>query len=370
MIIGVPKEIKPEENRIAIVPGGVETLVHKGHKVIIEKAAGLGSGFNDEEFIIAGAQISDTHEDIFTEANLILKVKEPLPEEYGLLGAGQILFTYLHLAASEELTRNLQEKKIIGIAYETVQLENGFLPLLFPMSEIAGRMAPQEGAKYLEETYGGRGILLSGVAGVPPANVVILGGGTVGYNAARIALGIGASVTVLDINPHKLRMIDDVFQGRVTTMIADNYNLRMVVSYSDLLICAVLVTGAKAPILITRKILKMMRQGAVLIDVSIDQGGCAETSRPTTHSDPVYEEEGIIHYAVSNMPGAVPRTSTRALTLNTLPYLLEIADKGWKKAAIENPALAKGINLVEGKITYKAVSEAFNIQYYPLKDIL
>jgi alanine dehydrogenase len=370
MIIGVPKEIKPEENRIAIVPGGVETLVYKGHKVIIEKSAGLGSGFSDKEFIIAGAQILDRHEDIFTEANFILKVKEPLPEEYGLLSAGQIVFTYLHLAASEELTRNLQKKKIIGIAYETVQLDDGFLPLLFPMSEIAGRMAPQEGAKYLEVTYEGRGILLSGVAGVPPANVVILGGGTVGYNAARIALGIGASVTVLDINPHKLRIIDDVFQGRVTTMIADNYNLRMVVNYSDLLICAVLVPGAKAPLLITRETLKMMKQGAVLIDVSIDQGGCAETSRPTTHSNPIYEEEGIIHYAVSNMPGAVPRTSTRALTLNTLPYVIEIADKGWEKAVQENPSLAKGVNLAGGKITYKAVSEAFNIPYYPLKDIL
>jgi len=370
LIIGVPKEIKPEENRIAIVPGGVETLVHKGHKVIIERSAGLGSGFSDEEYIKAGAQISDRHEDIFTEADLVLKVKEPLPEEYGLLRAGQIVFTYFHLAASEELTRNLQKRKIVGIAYETVQTDDGFLPLLAPMSEIAGRMAPQEGAKYLEETYGGRGILLGGVAGVAPANVVILGGGNVGYNAARIALGMGASVTVLDINPRRLRMLDEIFQGRVTTMIADNYNLRMVIGYADLLIGAVLVPGAKAPKLITREMLKTMRTGAVLVDVSIDQGGCAETSRPTIHSHPTYEDEGIIHYTVSNMPGAVPRTATRALTLNTLPYVLEIVEKGWKKAAKENPSLARGVNLVKGKITYQAVAEAFYLPYTPLKDVL
>lgn len=370
MIVGVPKEIKPEENRIAIVPGGVETLVHKGHKVIIERSAGLGSGFSDEEYIKAGAQISDRHEVIFTEADLVLKVKEPLPEEYRFLRAGQIIFTYFHLAASEELTLNLQERKIVGIAYETVQTDDSFLPLLAPMSEIAGRMAPQEGAKYLEETYGGRGILLGGVAGVPPANVVILGGGNVGYNAARIALGMGASVTVLDINPRKLRILDDIFQGRVTTMIADNYNLRMVIGYADLLIGAVLVTGAKAPKLITREMLKTMRTGAVLVDVSIDQGGCAETSRPSIHSHPIYEEEGIIHYTVSNMPGAVPRTATRALTLNTLPYVLEIVEKGWEKAARENSALARGVNLVKGKITYQAIAETFYLPYTPLKDIL
>jgi alanine dehydrogenase len=370
VVIGVPIEIKPEENRVAVVPGGVETLVHRGNMVVIEKGAGLGSGFDDEEYVMAGAQVSDRHEEIFEKAELVLKVKEPLPEEYRLLNAGQMLFTYLHLAASEELTRNLQERKIVGIAYETVQTEDGFLPLLFPMSEIAGRMAPQEGAKYLEETYGGRGILLGGVAGVPPGNVVILGGGTVGYNAARIALGMGASVTVLDINPLRLRVLDDIFQGRITTMIADNYNIRMVTGYADLLICAVLVPGAKAPKLITREMLKNMRTGAVFVDVSIDQGGCAETYRPTTHSHPIYEEEGIIHYTVSNMPGAVPRTSTRALTLNTLPYVLEIAGKGWRKAAVENPALAKGINLVEGKITYKAVAEAFGLPYTPLEEVL
>jgi alanine dehydrogenase len=370
LVIGVPKEIKPEENRIAIVPGGVETLIHRGHRVIIEKGAGLGSGFSDEEYIKAGARISDRRKDVFTEADLVLKVKEPLPEEYGFLRPGQIVFTYFHLAASEELTHNLQERKIVGIAYETVQTDDGFLPLLAPMSEIAGRMAPQEGAKYLEETYGGRGILLGGVAGVPPANVVILGGGNVGYNAARIALGMGASVTVLDINPRRLRMLDEVFQGRVTTMIADNYNLRMVIGYADLLIGAVLVPGAKAPKLITREMLKTMRSGAVLVDVSIDQGGCAETSRPTIHSHPIYEEEGIIHYTVANMPGAVPRTATRALTLNTLPYVLEIVEKGWRKAAKENLSLARGVNLVEGNITYKAVAETFNLSYTSLEEVL
>jgi alanine dehydrogenase len=368
MVIGVPKEIKPEENRIAIVPGGTETLVHRGHRVIIEKGAGSRSGFTDEEYLAAGAQIIDEPGDIFSEADLILKVKEPLPEEYEFLKAGQVVFTYFHLAASEELTQNLMKRKIVGIAYETVQTEDGFLPLLFPMSEIAGRMAPQEGAKYLEETYGGRGILLGGVAGVPPGNVVILGGGTVGYNAARIALGMSASVTVLDINPCRLRMLDETFQGRITTMIADNYNLRMVIAYADLLIGAVLIPGARAPKLITREMLKTMRKGAVLVDVSIDQGGCAETSRPTTHSNPIYDEEGIIHYAVSNMPGAVPRTSTRALTLNTLPYVLEIADLGWKDAAVKNSVLAKGVNLVEGDITYKAVADAFNLPYIPLKE--
>ena len=256
----------------------------------------------------------------------------------------------------------------MGIAYETVQTDDGFLPLLAPMSEIAGRMAPHEGAKYLEETYGGRGVLLGGVAGVPPADVVIIGGGTVGYNAARIALGMGASVTVLDLNPRKLRMLDEIFQGRATTMIADNYNIRMVVGYADLLICAVLIPGAKAPKLVTREMLKTMRQGAVLVDVSIDQGGCAETSRPTTHAHPIYEEEGIIHYAVTNMPGAVPRTSTRALTLNTLPYVLEIAEKGWKEAVRKNLAIAKGVNLIDGKITYRAVAEAFNLSYTPLEE--
>ncbi len=370
MIIGVPKEIKPEENRVAIVPGGVETLVKKGHKVIIEKNAGIGSGFSDEEYMRAGAQIVDKHEDVFYEADLILKVKEPLPEEYKLLSEGKILFTYLHLAASEDLTNNLINSKAVCIAYETVQTDDGFLPLLAPMSEIAGRMAPQEGAKYLEKPYGGRGILLGGVPGVPPANVVIIGAGNVGFNAARIAFGMGASVTVLDINPRKLRFIDDYFQGKVITMIADEYNIRMAIVYADLLIGAVLVPGAKAPKIVTRELLKTMKSGAVLVDVAIDQGGCAETSYPTTHSNPIYEEEGVIHYTVANMPGAVPRTATRALTLNTLPYVLEIAEKGWKRAVLENKSLARGVNIAYGKITHKEVAKAFNLPYTPLEELI
>lgn len=370
MIIGIPKEIKPEENRVAIVPGGVETLVQRGHKVLIERGAGVGSGFTDDEYKSAGAEIIPSHEDVFYSADLILKVKEPLPEEYSLLREGQILFTYLHLAASEELTLNLLKSRVIGIAYETVQNDDGFLPLLAPMSEIAGRMAPQEGAKFLERIFGGRGILLSGVAGVPPATVVIVGGGTVGFNAARIALGMGAQVTVLDINPRRLRFLDEFFQGRIVTMMADSFNIRMAVRYADLLIGAVLIPGARAPRLITRDMLKTMKSGAVFVDVAIDQGGCAETSRPTILSNPIYEEEGIIHYTVTNMPGAVPRTATRALTLNTLPYILELADKGWRKAIRENPSLARGVNIVEGKITYKAVAEAFNLPYTPLEETL
>lgn len=370
MIIGIPKEIKPEENRVAIVPGGVETLVKRGHKILIEKGAGLGSGFTDDEYRSAGAEIVPSHEEVFYLADLILKVKEPLPEEYPLLKEGQVLFTYLHLAASEELTLNLLKSKIIGIAYETVQNDDGFLPLLAPMSEIAGRMAPQEGAKFLEKIFGGRGVLLSGVAGVPPATVVIIGGGTVGFNAARIALGMGAQVTVLDINPSRLRFLDEFFQGRIVTMIADSFNIRMAVRYADLLIGAVLIPGAKAPKLINREMLKTMKPGAVFVDVAIDQGGCAETSRPTILSNPIYQEEGVIHYTVANMPGAVPRTATRALTLNTLPYVLELADKGWKRAVKENPSLARGVNMVEGKITYKAVAEAFNLRYTPLEETL
>ncbi len=370
MIIGVPKEIKPEENRIAIIPGGVETLVAHGHTVLVEQGAGRGSGFDDEEYSAAGATLEPDHAAVFQKAELVLKVKEPLPEEYPLLGEGQVLFTYLHLAASEDLTRGLLDRRIVGIAYETVQTEDKALPLLAPMSEIAGRMAPHQGAKYLEETYGGRGVLLGGIPGVPPANVVILGAGNVGYNAARIAAGMGASVTVLDINPRKLRFLDDIFMGRIITMMTDNYTLRKVASYADLFIGAVLVPGARTPTLITRQILKGMRPGSVIVDVAIDQGGCAETSRPTTHHDPIYKEEGVIHYAVANMPGAVPRTATRALTLNTLPYALQIADKGWERASKENRALAHGVNMVKGQITYQAVADAFDLACVPLEEFL
>jgi alanine dehydrogenase len=370
MIIGVPKEIKAEENRVAVVPGGAETLAARGHTVIIERGSGAGSGFGDLDYERAGARIAASHEQVFLESDLILKVKEPLPSEYPLLREGQVLFTYLHLAASESLTTSLAKTRIIGIAYETVQTEDGYLPLLAPMSEIAGRMAPQEGAKYLEETYGGRGVLLGGIPGVPPANVVVLGAGNVGQNAARIALGMGASVTVLDINPRKLRAIDEAFHGRLVTMIADNYNIRVVITYADLVIGAVLVPGGKAPKVITRDMLKLMRPGAVVVDVAIDQGGCVESSHPTTHHEPIYVEAGIVHYAVTNMPGAVPRTATRALTANTLPYVMAVADKGWKKAAADDLSLAKGINLVEGRITHKRVADAFNLPYTPIEGLL
>jgi alanine dehydrogenase len=370
MIVGIPKEIKTEENRVAMVPGGVETLTAAGQTAIIEQGAGAGSGFSDLDYEHAGARIVSTHEQVFLESDLILKVKEPLQSEYPLLRQGQVLFTYLHLAASESLTASLAETGIIAIAYETVQTDDGYLPLLAPMSEIAGRMAPQEGAKYLEETYGGRGVLLAGVPGVPPANVVVLGAGNVGQNAARIALGMGASVTVLDINARKLRSLDEMFQGRLATMIADNYNIRRVITSADLVVGAVLVPGRRAPNVITRDMLKLMRRGAVIVDVAIDQGGCVESSRPTTHREPIYIESGIVHYAVTNMPGAVPRTSTQALTANTLPYIVAVANKGWKKAAADDPSLAKGINLVEGRITQKGVAEAFGLVYTPPQELL
>jgi alanine dehydrogenase len=370
MIIGVPKEIKVEEKRVAIVPGGAEALTAEGHKVLVETGAGLGSGFDDGEYARVGAEIVPDAKTAYARSDMVLKVKEPLPVEWHLLREGQVLFTYLHLAASEALTLALLRKKVIAIGYETVETDEGFLPLLWPMSEIAGRMAPQEGAKYLEETYGGRGVLLGGVPGVPPANVVILGAGSVGSNAARVALGMGACVTVLDTSPKKLREIDDMYKGQIVTMMADSYNIRTVLSFADLVVGAVLVHGAKAPRLITRAMLKTMRPGAVLVDVAIDQGGCAETSKPTTHDDPVYVEEGVVHYTVANMPGALPRTATRALTLNTLPYVIAIAEDGWKDAARKDPALRRGLNLVEGNITYKAVAEAFNLPYCPVEELL
>ncbi len=370
MVIGVPKEIKVEEKRVALVPGGAEALAARGHKVLVETGAGLGSGFDDAEYVQAGAEIAPDASVLYGRSDMVLKVKEPLPVECDMLSEGQILFTYLHLAAAESLTLSLLRKKVTAIAYETVETDQGFLPLLRPMSEIAGRMAPMEGAKYLEEHFGGRGVLLGGVPGVPPANVVIFGAGTVGSQAARIALGMGASVTVLDIAPQQLRVIDDRYQGRAVTMIADNYNIRMAVTFADLLIGAVLVPGAKAPRLITKSMLKTMKTGAVFVDVAIDQGGCAETSRPTTHDDPIYIEEGIVHYTVANMPGAVPRTATRALTLNTLPYVLALAQKGWQNATKQDKALGRGVNLVNGVVTHKAVAGAFNLPHRPLHDVL
>jgi len=370
MVIGVPRELKNEERRVAMVPGGAQTLVARGHRVVVEKGAGVGSGFDDEAYARVGAEIFPAAGQVYEAADMVLKVKEPLPPEYERLKEGQVLFTYLHLAASETLTLNLMRRKVVGIAYETVETEDGFLPLLSPMSEIAGRMAPQEGAKYLEQTFGGRGVLLGGVPGVPPGQVVIFGAGNVGSNAARIAVGMGASVTILDIDPRRLRRAEEFFGGRVTTMMADDYNVKTVLAYADLVISAVLVHGAKAPRLITREALKSMKTGSVLVDVAIDQGGSAETSRPTTHDDPIYIEEGVVHYTVANMPGALPRTATRALTVNTLPYVLVLADRGWKEASRRDRALAKGVNLVHGKVTYKAVAEAFNLDYTPLEEML
>ena len=370
MIIGVPKEIKNNENRVAITPAGVEALIKEGHQVIIEKSAGVGSGISDSDYQEVGAKILETNKEVFAEADMIMKVKEPLPEEYDLLKEGQILFTYLHLAAEEKLTKALMDKKVVAIAYETVQLGDGSLPLLTPMSEVAGRLAIQKGAQYLERQKGGRGVLLAGVPGVPPAKVVIIGGGIVGMNAAKMALGLRADVTILDINTNQLRYIDDIFHGNVKTRMSNRYNIYEEVTKADLVIGAVLIPGAKAPHLVTEEMIKDMKNGSVIVDVAIDQGGCVETTYPTTHDDPVFIKHGVVHYSVANMPGAVPRTSTYALTNATLPYAIEIANKGYKKALLDNPALLKGLNVYNGKITYKAVAEAFNLEYHDPKKLL
>jgi alanine dehydrogenase len=366
MVVGIPKEIKQDEYRVAIVPAGVEALVKRGHKVLIEKRAGLGSGIVDEEYKKAGADIVNSHRKIFDKAELILKVKEPLPKEYGLLKKGQVIFTYFHFAADKKLTFEMLNRKIVGIAYETIQRDDGKLPLLTPMSEVAGRMSIQEGAKYLEKPMEGRGILLAGVPGVRPANVVILGGGVVGSNAAKIAGGLGAQVTILDIDLDRMRYLDDIMPEHVITLMSNSYNIRECIKHADLLIGAVLIPGAKAPQLITRDMLKLMKPGAVIVDVAIDQGGCMETSYPTTHSKPTYIVHGIVHYCVTNMPGAVGRTSTYALTNVTLPYALELADKGYKRAIKENSAIMRGLNVVDGKITCKAVADAFHTEWYPM----
>jgi alanine dehydrogenase len=370
MIIGVPKEIKTNENRIALVPAGAEILIRSGHTVIVEKDGGVGSGFSDETYRATGAEIVDTAEEVFQRAEMIMKVKEPLLQEYDLIQEGQILFTYFHFAASEELTLAMMKSKAICIAYETVETEKGDLPLLIPMSEVAGRMATQEGAKYLEKYFGGRGILLGGIPGVKPARVVILGGGIVGYNAAKIAAGMGAEVTILDLDLDRLRYLDDVMPKNVRTIKSSPYTIRETISEADLVIGAILIAGTKAPHLISRGMLKLMRPGAVIVDVAIDQGGCIETMQPTTHEDPTYVVEGIIHYAVANMPGAVPMTSTVGLTNATLPYAVDIANKGYKKAAVENSEIARGVNIINGKITYNGVANAFNLPFTPLNIII
>ena len=358
MIIAIPKEIKEKEFRVGIVPAGVKALTSAGHAVLIEKGAGLGSGIDDGEYIKAGAAMVDTAEELYASAEMIMKVKEPLPQEYPFLRKGLIIYTYLHLAPLPELTDILLEKGVTGIGYETVRLENGYLPLLAPMSMVAGRMSVQAGAHFLEKEEGGRGILLSGMPGVEKGHVSIIGGGIVGSNAARIASAMGADVTILDRDVERLASIDNLFAGRVKTLMSNSHNIEEELKAADLMIGAVLIAGARAPRLVTKDMLVLMKKGAVIVDVAIDQGGCFETSRPTTHSDPVFDVDGITHYCVANMPGAVPRTSTFALTNATLPIALEIANKGLKKAASENAAIMSGINTFDGRLANLEVAKA------------
>jgi len=370
MNIGVPKEIKEDENRVAMVPAGVDILVKKGHRVFVEKGAGVGSGISDDDFRKAGARILEKHSEVFEAAEFIIKVKEPLAQEYDLIRASQVVFTFFHFAASEALTRAMLNRKCVCIAYETVEASNGSLPLLVPMSEVAGRMSIQEGAKYLEKVEGGRGVLLSGVPGVAPANVVIIGGGVVGSNAARIAAGLGAQVSILDINLERLRYLSDIMPPNVITLYSNAYNIQEAIKKADLVVGAVLVAGAKAPILIPADYLRMMKEGAVVVDVAIDQGGCVETSHPTTHRKPIFIIDGVVHYCVANIPGAVANTSTYALTNATFPYVLEIANKGWESAAIERNDIRKGVNMVRGKITNENVAKTFDLPYITLERIL
>ncbi len=362
MKIGIPKEIKTNENRISLVPAGAEALVAAGHTVIVETGAGLGSGFSDSRYLAAGAQIASDAEAVWAAADLIVKVKEPINTEWKRIRPGQVIFTYFHFAAGEKLTKAHLASGAVCIAYETVELPSGELPLLTPMSEVAGRMAVQEGAKYLEKLYGGRGILLSGVPGVPPAKVVILGGGVVGVNAAKMAAGLGAHVVILDVSLERLRYLSDVMPANVQLIFSDRHTLLKQISNADLIIGAVLVHGAIAPKLIRREDLRIMHKGAVIVDVSIDQGGCVETMHATTHESPTFIVEGVIHYGVTNMPGGVPITSTLALTNATLPYVLQLANKGYRQALKESPALLKGLNIIGGKITHKKVAEAFGME--------
>jgi len=371
LIIGLLKEIKADENRVGLTPGGARALTGMGHKVLVEAGAGVGSGFPDSEYASFGAVIEADKRRIAAQADLIVKVKEPLPEEYDIFRPGQILYTYLHLAPAQELTEALLRQGVIGIAYETVQIADGSLPLLVPMSEVAGRMATQIGAHCLEKAHGGRGVLLGGVPGVLPAHVVVVGGGTVGQNAAQIAVGMGARVTILDVSASRLRYLDDIYQGRLETLMSNEHNLAEQAADADLLIGAVLIPGARAPKLVSEAMVKTMKPGSVIVDVAIDQGGSIETiDRITTHSNPTYERHGVIHYAVANMPGAVPRTSTFALTNVTLPYLLRIANHGLEAALREDPALQRGVNTYEGKLTYEAVASSTGLPYSNLHDIV
>lgn len=366
MIIGIPKEIKNNENRVGMTPSGVKELVEHGHTVYVQHTAGEGSGFSDEDYLKAGAKILPTIEDTYAAAEMIVKVKEPIEPEYKLVRKGPLLFTYFHFACDRALTIAMMESGATCIAYETVTGRQGGLPLLIPMSEVAGRMSVQEGARFLEKPQGGRGVLLAGVPGVKPAKVLVLGGGVVGRNAALMAAGLGADVTITDISLPTLRHLADVLPKNVKTLFSSRHNIEQELADTDLVIGSVLIPGAKAPKLVTADMLPLMRKGSVVVDVAIDQGGCFETSHATTHSDPVYEVDGIIHYAVANIPGAVPYTSTLALTNATLPYALRLADKGWRDACKADPGLAEGVNIVDGKITYEAVAEAWNLPYTPL----
>ncbi len=366
MIIGVPKEIKDNENRVALTPAGAYELTKRGHTVYLETMAGEGSGFHDAEYEEAGAKLMGTAPEVFAIAEMIMKVKEPIEQEYKLIKKDQLVFTYFHFASYEPLTHAMIESGAVCLAYETVELPDRSLPLLVPMSEVAGRMAIQQGAKYLEKPIKGRGVLLGGVPGVPPGKVLILGGGIVGTQAAKMAAGLGAQVIIMDINLSRLRHLADIMPANVTTLYSNEYNIRRHIQDSDLIVGAVLIPGAKAPNLITRDMLKMMRPGTVLVDVAVDQGGCIETCRPTTHADPTFIIDDVVHYCVANMPGAVPYTSTIALTNATLPYALQLADKGWVKACQENTPLKLGLNVVKGKVVYAGVAEAFGL---PLENI-
>ncbi len=370
MIIGVPKEIKTNENRVALTPAGAYELIKRGHTVYLQSTAGNGSGFSDQEYIDAGANIQPSIEATYDIAEMIIKVKEPIEKEYNLIKKDQLVFTYFHFASYEPLTNAMIKSGAVCLAYETVELSNRSLPLLVPMSEVAGRMAIQQGAKYLEKPMKGRGVLLGGVPGVPPAKVMILGGGIVGTQAAKMAAGLGANVTILDINLERLRYLSDVMPANVTTLYSNAYNIRRLIKNHDLIVGAVLIPGAKAPSLISREMLKEMRPGTVLVDVAVDQGGCIETCKPTTHEDPIFVIDEVVHYCVANMPGAVPYTSTIALTNATLPYAIQLADKGWKKACRENQPLKLGLNVVNGKVVYKGVADAFGLPYEDVDTVI
>ncbi len=370
MIIGVPKEIKSDENRVALTPAGVKEMKKRGHEIFVQATAGHGSGFSDDVYIEAGASILPSIEEVYETGKMIMKVKEPIEKEYGLIQKDQLVFTYFHFASSETLTKAMIDTGSISLAYETVEKDDGTLPLLIPMSEVAGRMAIQQGAKYLEKPLKGRGVLLGGVPGVKPANVLVLGGGVVGTQAAKMAAGLGADVTILDVSLPRLRYLADIMPANVKTLMSNEYNIRELLPTADLIVGAVLIHGAKAPHLITKDMLKNMNPGTVLVDVAVDQGGCIETCKPTTHHDPIYIIDDVIHYCVANMPGAVPYTSTLALTNATLPYAIQLADKGWKKACNENRELALGLNVIQGEVVYEAVAEAFELKFTAMENFL